>query len=325
MNIQDAKTTNAKTNGSTSLKDSAQQQNSIPHICVCVCTYKRPLPLMRLLREISRQDTGGLFTYSMVVVDNDKLRSGEAIVEEMRSIATVPVQYYVEPRQSIALARNMAIANANGTYVVFIDDDEFPIKTWLQILIETCLEHQVDGVLGPVKRHFDEVPPAWLQKSNLLDRKVNPTGMRVDWHEARTGNVLLKRVICDKESGPFRSEFRSGSDTDFFRRKTDEGYTFIWSADAIVFEVIPPARWSRTYYIRRALLTGAMEPKMPTFGLRSIFKSVIAVPLYAIVLPFSMLLGQHHFMNLLFSLCHHLGKLLACMGIHVIRSEYITN
>jgi len=34
-----------------------------PHISVCVCTYKRPLLLERLLRELIRQDTGGLFTF----------------------------------------------------------------------------------------------------------------------------------------------------------------------------------------------------------------------------------------------------------------------
>src|SRR5664280_1724691 len=50
------------------------------HISVCICTYKRPWLLKRLLGEIGKQETGGLFSYSIVVADNDALRSAEATV-----------------------------------------------------------------------------------------------------------------------------------------------------------------------------------------------------------------------------------------------------
>jgi succinoglycan biosynthesis protein ExoM len=325
MSITGADANKTKAVDSATLAALTPRQNDIPHICVCICTYKRPLPLSRLLRELSTQETGGLFTYSLVVIDNDSAQSGEATVAQMRLASTIPIQYAVEPRQSIALARNRAVANADGDYIAFIDDDEFPAREWLHRLFTTCQQYKVDGVLGPVRRFFDEVPPAWLKKSHLLDRKVNPTGLPVDWHEARTGNVLLKKEICSGDPGPFRPEFRSGSDTDFFRRKIEEGRTFVWSADADVFEVLPPARWSRTYYIKRALLTGAMEPKAPSFGIRDVLKSVIAIPLYVAALPFALLLGQHRFMSLLFSLCHHVGKMLALLGIHVVRGAYLTD
>lgn len=43
------------------------------HISVCICTFKRPSLLLRLLKELAGQETQGLFTYSIVVVDNDHL------------------------------------------------------------------------------------------------------------------------------------------------------------------------------------------------------------------------------------------------------------
>jgi len=61
-----------------------------PHISVCVCTYKRPLLLKRLLTDLSRQHTGGLFTYSIVVADNDKERSAEAVLAEFQSGSAIP-------------------------------------------------------------------------------------------------------------------------------------------------------------------------------------------------------------------------------------------
>jgi glycosyltransferase involved in cell wall biosynthesis len=273
---------------------------------------------------LSRQETGGLFTYSIVVADNDEAKSAEASVAEMRRVCAVPVKYCVEPRRNIALARNKSVENAEGEYVAFIDDDEFPEPTWLLTLFKICNEYKVDGVLGPVKRHFDEAPPAWFKKSSIYDRRINPTGELVGWKEARTGNVLLKRTVIAGETAPFRFEFRAGEDQDFFRRKTEEGYVFIWSSDAVVSETIPPARWKRSYILRKAALQGATAALQPNCGVINIMKSVIAVPLYVIILPFALLLGQHLFMALMVKICDHSGKLLMLMGVNPVHEEYVS-
>jgi succinoglycan biosynthesis protein ExoM len=281
--------------------------------------------LKRLLFELNRQETGGFFTYSIVVADNDEAKSAEATVAEFRMASAIPVKYVVEPKRSIALARNKVVTSAEGEFAAFIDDDEFPSPVWLLTLFKTCNEYKVDGVLGPVKRYFDEVPPAWMLKSHFYDRRVNPTGMLVDWREARTGNVLLKRRIVAGEASPFRPEFRAGEDQDFFRRKIEEGRVFVWSAEAEVFEVVTPARWKRMYLVRKALLRGATAGLRPDCGAASIAKSVIAVLLYTPALPFALLLGQHRFMTLLVKLCDHFGKLLILVGINPIHEEYISD
>jgi succinoglycan biosynthesis protein ExoM len=298
---------------------------AVEHISVCVCTYKRSALLKRLLDKLSRQETGGLFTYSIVVSDNDEAKSAEAVVAGMRLSSAVPMKYCFEPRQNIALARNKVVENAEGTFVAFIDDDEFPAPSWLLGLFNTCNQYNVDGVLGPVRRHFDEDPPAWVRKSRLYDRRVNPTGMRVDWHEARTGNVLLKRQILIGDPAPFRPQFRAGEDQDFFRRKIEQGYRFVWSAEADVYEVVPPARWKRIYLVRKALLRGAAAGLYPTCGAASTAKSIISVLLCAVALPFALFLGQHRFMTLLVKLCFHLGTVLIKMGINPIREQYVSD
>jgi glycosyltransferase involved in cell wall biosynthesis len=298
--------------------------NLMEHICVCVCTYLRPIPLRRLLTELNNQETGGLFTYSIVVADNDGAESGKPTVEEMRPLLAVPIKYCVEPRRNIALARNKVLENAEGEYIALIDDDEFPQPSWLATLFKTCHEYKVDGVLGPVKRYFDEAPPAWFEKSQIYDREVHPTGMVVAWQEARTGNALLNRRIVADDEAPFRPEYRAGEDQDFFRRKMEEGWVFIWSADAIVFESIPPARWKRSFILRKALLQGATAALQPDCDRVNIAKSLIAIPLYAVILPFTLLLGQRHFMTLLEKACHHAGKLLMLVGINPIREQYVS-
>lgn len=296
-----------------------------PHISVCICTYKRPDFLKRLLGELGGQDTGGLFTYSIVVADNDHLRSAECVVADFALASPIPIRYCVEPRQNIAQARNKAIMNASGDFVAFIDDDEFPTKRWLLTLLKACLEYDVDGVLGPVKPHFDEEPPKWVVKGKFYDRPTYPTGVVIDGRKGRTGNVLLKKHIFTAGAQPFRPEFRTGEDQDFFRRMIDKGHVFIWCDEAAAYEVVPPIRWKRSFMLRRALLRGATTVVHPTFGALDIAKSVIAVPAYTAVLPFALALGHHRFMTLLVKLFDHLGKLFALVDIKPVRDPYVTD
>ena len=83
--------------------------NETQHISVCLCTYRRPRLLQRLLEELGSQDTNGLFMYSIVVADNDHLQSAKAVVCDFAAGSGIPITYCVEPRQNIALARNKAI------------------------------------------------------------------------------------------------------------------------------------------------------------------------------------------------------------------------
>lgn len=298
--------------------------NTIPHVTVCVCTYKRSGLLSRLLDGLSTQETDGLFMFSIVVVDNDQLETSKPVVEEFTATSPVEVAYCVEPRQSIALARNKAIENAKGDFVAFIDDDEFPTDRWLLTLFEVCTQYNVDGVLGPVKPHFDEEPPRWIVKGKFYERETYPTGFVIDWRKGRTGNVILRKRVFAGWAQPFNPEFRTGEDQYFFLDAIEKGYVFIWCNEAVAYEVVPPIRWKRTFMLRRALLRGSMEPKAPTFGFRSIAKSLLAVPLYVLALPFALMAGQDKFMGLLVRLCDHLGKLLAIVGINPIKEQYVT-
>ena len=294
-----------------------------PHICVCICTYKRAALLRRLLRELGEQETGGGFSYSIVVVDNDTQQSAQPVVAEFASGSKVPIQYCLEPRQGIALARNKAIANAKGDLVAFIDDDEFPIRNWLAILFKTLHQYGVDGVLGPVKPHYDEQPPRWVIKGNFHDRETYPTGMVIDWRKGRTGNVLLRASLFDGSATPFDPAFRTGEDQVFFQKMIEKGHVFVWCDEAVAYEVVPPVRWTRAFLLRRALLRGAVEPLTPNFGFRDVVKSVIAVPGYTVILPLALILGPDKLMNILIRLFHHSGKLLALLGINPIREQYV--
>jgi succinoglycan biosynthesis protein ExoM len=297
--------------------------NCTSHITVCICTYKRPTLLERLLDELSHQETEVRFTYSIVVCDNDHLQSAETIVSTFVATSGIPVKYCVEPRQNIALARNKAVGSATGDYVAFIDDDELPARDWLRTLMAACDQYGVDGVLGPVKPRFGSGVPSWIVKGRFYDRACPETGFVLAPRHTRTGNVLLKASLLQGSSPPFRPEFRAGEDVDFFTRAISQGRVFVWCNEAVVYEEVPPSRWTRTYLLRKALLRGACAALRPSVSMLSVAKSVAAVFIYGAALPVVVLLGQHRFMNLLVRLCDHLGKILRLLGIDLTPEPYI--
>jgi len=294
----------------------------LSHITICICTCGRPAMLERLLRDIEKQDTGGDFTFSVAIADNDAGKSARSVVEKCARECSLQISYAVQSERNIALARNTALAQATGDFVVCIDDDEFPVEGWLLHLYRTCEAHQVAGVLGPVKPHFDEPPPRWVTKGRFYDRPSHPTGFVMPWHECRTGNVLFRRNILPAGEPPFRREFGTGGeDQDFFRRMIQAGHKFIWCDEAVAFEVVPPARWSRRFMLSRALLRGKNSLRQRRGRARNLVKAVIAVPLYALALPFLLLAGQHHFMKYSVKMADHFGRLLAVLGLNPVHER----
>jgi glycosyltransferase involved in cell wall biosynthesis len=279
--------------------------------------------LTRLLSELENQETGGLFSYSIVVVDNDEAESAREAVALSAGRAEIPVQYCVEPQQGIAHARNKAVSCAGGDLVAFIDDDEFPKKDWLMNLFNALLEFQCDGVLGPVIPHFDVTPPAWVLKGRFFDRPEHVTGFILPWNYTRTGNVLFKKNIIPDPENAFNTSFITGEDRDFFRRMIERGCQFVWCNEAPAFEVVPPNRWKLKFLLKRALMRGENSVKHGIGGFRGVLKTVSAIIIYTAVLPIFFIFGRHLFVEYLVKDFDHIGRLLALMNINVIGDQYV--
>jgi len=291
-------------------------------ITVCVCTFRRPAMLARLLEKLAEQRSDGRFRLAAVVCDNDGAQSARPVVEEFARRVAFPVAYTHEPEQNIALARNRALAAAGGEFVAFIDDDEFPVADWLLRMLETCEEFSAAGVLGPVRPHFDQEPPRWLIDGGFCERPEYPSGRVLGWEETRTGNVLFRRRMVEGMAEPFRRELGTGGeDKDFFMRMMQQGHVFRWCNEGPVYETVPPERWRRSYLLKRALLRGNNVLKIPSGHALLIAKSLLATPVYLLLLPFALPRGQHVVMKYCIKLCDHVGRLLALVGMNPVRER----
>lgn len=298
------------------------------HISVCICTYRRNQMLERLLRKLAMQETAGLFEFSAVVVDNDVSGPAREIVLRLKEELGLEITYGIEPERTIPAARNHALCLARGNYIGIIDDDEFPPHHWLATMYRAIQTFEVDGALGPVHPFFEQSPPAWLLKGGFCERPVHRTGTLLRWDQTRTGNVLLRKEVFDNHSLSFDLKCKtSGSDRVFFKQAIQAGCRFVAVEEAPVFEIIPPERWKRSYYLKRALVHGFNAHRNSVNEMTSLswvtvpVKSTAALLAYAMIVPLSAFLGSHVLMNRLERAAYHLSRLFGMAGIELVKKR----
>ena len=178
------------------------EPSELPHVSICICTFRREKLLRRLLEQILKlQGVGVVFQWTCVVVDNDSDGTAESVVSSFAERRENSFIYQIEKTRSFPIVRNKSLSLAKGDYIAFIDDDEYPEESWIVNMLKTLREYPADGVLGPVRPYFETTPPSWLVASGLCDRPVHPTGMLMPWQKSRTGNFLLsgpwlRQVTC---------------------------------------------------------------------------------------------------------------------------------
>jgi succinoglycan biosynthesis protein ExoM len=294
-------------------------------ISVCICTFRRPELLARLLCALERQVVGEGFTFDVVVVDNDAARSGESAVSACRQRGIIAVAYDCEPEQNISLTRNRAVGNASGNLIAFIDDDEAPVPDWLAALHRTMKASSADGVLGPVIAEFTAGTPEWIQRGPFFHRRRLATGTVISARDARTGNLLLRRSIFAEGEVWFDPAFgrTGGEDSDFFWRQSRTGRRFVWCDEAAAYEIVPPDRCTASYHVKRYLRSGTLDgERMRSGRLASkgaIVRNAVVFCGCAAIAPFTLVLRKHVSTRVFQKLAYCSGILTAYYGLSLLR------
>ncbi|MBX2825260.1 MAG: glycosyltransferase family 2 protein, partial [Gammaproteobacteria bacterium] len=196
-------------------------------VAICICTYRRPDGLRKLLEHINTLET--THTLSIAVADNDEVQqAGVKLIDQMRSELRWPVTAQAVPEQGISFSRNTAARlglAADPELVAFIDDDEWPEPRWLDELVRVQQVTGADAVGGPTKPAF----PEGVTES-IRDNEYYGADMKLeDGSECQleaAGNFLIRAATL-RAAGPlfFHPDFArsGGEDLAFFMRLQQTG------------------------------------------------------------------------------------------------------
>lgn len=151
-------------------------------VSVIIPTYKRSAFLVRAIASVQKQTYANM---EIIVVDDNGIstEAGEQVLKSMQAYANDPRIRYLRNEKNLggAMARNVGVSAATGTYLSFLDDDDeyLPEKTEVQLAfmqaneLDACLMDlagydEAGQCIGTKRQAF----PQQAAKANLLVQHI---------------------------------------------------------------------------------------------------------------------------------------------------------
>ncbi len=236
-------------------------------VAVYVCTYRRNLPLARMLDslEAAARFAEPDIELGVVVIDDNRDGSARSVVDESTNRFPLGLHYVFVGAGNIATARNAGLEAAMdiAEWVAMVDDDQVVVPEWLTELVRVQRETEADAVTAPVYAKFPDDSPEWLSDQPFADLWGTPKkqdGAPVT--DLQTANSMIRTsFLKDNPKVRFSTDLGQvgGEDMVFYRGALDAGLKAHYSLNAINWELESADRATYRYQLRRCLWHGNTE------------------------------------------------------------------
>ena len=133
-----------------------------PRLTVAICTWNRCELLRQTLERMTGLSVPSGLDWELVVVNNRSTDGTDAVLAAFES--RLPLRRLFEPASGQSNARNTAVREARGEYIVWTDDDVLVDSGWLSAYAAAFERWPQAGFFGgPIEPWFEGQPPAWLR------------------------------------------------------------------------------------------------------------------------------------------------------------------
>ena len=215
-------------------------------VSVVVCTRNRPEELARCLRSLQNLS---LSPQQIIVVDNAP--NSDATRQLVTQISGI--QYVLEPRPGLSVARNTGIRHSMGDIIAFTDDDVVVHPDWIARLHPGFQDPRVMAVTGlmlPAELeteaqlifHRGAGGSGWGYRALTFDPQfftdMKPRGVPV-WRIGAGANMAFRRKAFDLV-GYFDERLGAGAsgcseDSEFWYRILAEGWLCRYEPTAVIY------------------------------------------------------------------------------------------
>jgi GT2 family glycosyltransferase len=232
-----------------------------PLITVAICTRNRADFLELAVRSVLAQiqdDT------ELLILDNVSTDTTAELAR--RLVKNHPnVRYVFEARTGLSIARNTAILQARGQFVIFLDDDATVEPGWLaayQKFFTTPPSPKIAVAGGAVFPNYQAPPPAWLSpkenKYDLGDQPFRFSRLDSPWecNSAYSRRLTIEQGLFDARLGHIGTSVGAHEGADLTMRLQDAGYEIWWLPGAAIRHTIHASRVNLGWYCRSAFASG---------------------------------------------------------------------
>ncbi len=293
--------------------------NKTSVVCsVCILTYKRLELLKKLFDSLISQKFTRFYSIEYLVIDNDPMKSSENLIEQLKERSNLNIKYFCQPLKNLSISRNLAVEEAGGEFIAFIDDDEFADENWLNNLILCIRKYDSDVVFGALDLYYEDGIPEYLRKREFFFPENGETGNAARYFF--TGNCIVRSETIKTFEKPFDLKYGiiGGEDANMFERLLIKGAKLICCKEAVIWEFVPNSRGNVKYLLKRNFRSGNgfIFRQLDLYGnnfLRRMFflsKAVLKFSIYFIMI-FVYLPSKQKRLESLFVLSDCIGKISA--------------
>jgi glucosyl-dolichyl phosphate glucuronosyltransferase len=236
---------------------------------VALCTHDHADRLVRTLADLRQLHLPDA-SWELLIIDNACSDDTTSLLSREPWPTGWQVRVVREEKLGLSNARNCAMREAQGEYLIFVDDDETPDPDWLRAFERLIRHHAPDAFGGPIEVLFEGERPAWLSDDLLgflgeLNRADAAMRLTERGTSFNGGNFGVRKTVCeqvgafDPDLGRKGTDNTGGEEVDFYRRLLAGGFTVWWTPEAVIFHRIQATKLKRSYFLDLHYRQGRME------------------------------------------------------------------
>lgn len=172
-------------------------------ISVIIPTLNRNKHLQRCLNSLINQT---IKPDEIIIIDNSINKIAEDLILEYK-IKKIIIRYFSEKRKGTTYARNLGIINAQGKYLLFIDDDCVADKLLIENYLKALKKNKI--ILGNVKNYsnniyslLENLDTKYFFQKGLIKQKGGYYSFFLD-----SKNFAIKRLLVVKNNLYFNNNY----------------------------------------------------------------------------------------------------------------------
>ena len=228
-------------------------------ITVAICSWNRARLLDQTLESLSHLQVPHQLEWEIVLVDNNSTEPAVPfVISDWRS--KLPLRSFIEKEQGHSAARNCAIREATGDYIVWTDNDVLVETDWLSAYWRAFQMHPEAAFFGgEIDPLFEESRPDWIAATwdicapVYATRKLGDQEFQLDSKRLPYGanfavrSDIQRKFPYDTRWGRKQTGMVGEDEVAVLRQIIDSGESGYWVPDARLKHVIPPDRASEQY------------------------------------------------------------------------------
>ncbi len=211
-------------------------------ISVIIATYNRMCLLSDLLKDLIHQEDAVLGKdFEIIIVDNNSTDNTKTIVDRYIEEYGKAIKYMFQSKQGKPYALNIAIPEAKGDWILFLDDDVRIDKRFIRVALEIMDEAkrtQVVLIGGRIDPLLETKKPDWLSDEYSGFLGINKITSDIwlltqeeikknkPWNSIFGANMMVKKEVFEVV-GLYSEVHRYAQDTEIAKRICDAGYKIL--------------------------------------------------------------------------------------------------